>query len=82
MSKAADPFNYGLAIYLEWGPAMATPIEKRLAKALPKLGAAEITRLIREFRDIQASAGGIVIDQAHSGWGACRGLPVSLRITV
>src|SRR5256885_1840933 len=61
-----DEFNRGLAAYLEWGPAKATPIEKRLAKLLPHLSKPAIAKLIRTYSDIESAGHRCVIDQLET----------------
>jgi hypothetical protein len=65
MAKKAtsDPFNAGLAMYLEWGPSRTEDIHKRLAKANSKLTAKAIKAMVIEYSQINSSAHAIVIDQ-------------------
>ena len=61
--RPSDPFNRALAVFLEWGPAMDIPVEKRIAKVLPRATKSQIAAMIKEFTNLQFSASAIVIDQ-------------------
>src|SRR4030095_1866698 len=47
--KASDPFNRALGIFMEWGPAQATPVRERIAKAIPELRPREVRKILYEF---------------------------------
>jgi hypothetical protein len=64
--KAGDGFNQGLAVYIEWGPQQAKPVEQRLARTLPELSAKAIGELIKEYREIVWAAHRAVIDQLET----------------
>jgi hypothetical protein len=63
--KASDPFNRALGIFLEWGPAQATPVRERIAKALPELRPAEIKSLLSEFAALVSASCRIVEEQVE-----------------
>jgi hypothetical protein len=65
-AEKPDDLNLGLEIFLEWGPALAIPVAKRLKAALPNLSDEAIAKLIGEYGDIRSKAGAIVIDQLES----------------
>jgi len=64
--KPDEDFNRGLAAYLQWGPARATPIEQRLAKMLPHLAKPAVARLLRAYGEIESAAHRCVIDQLET----------------
>jgi hypothetical protein len=61
----AERFNRGLAVYIEWGPARAIPIEQRLTKVLGNLSPKAMKDLIAEYGQIQSTACAIVNDQVE-----------------
>jgi hypothetical protein len=64
-TRKADPFNRALGVFLEWGPAMATPAPERIAKAVPGLRPAEIKKLVSEFWTLVSTACRIVEEQVE-----------------
>src|SRR5262245_56933864 len=64
-TRKADPFNRALGVFLEWGPAMATPVPERIKKAVPGLRPAEIKTLISEFWTLRSTACRIVEEQVE-----------------
>ena len=64
-SPKGDPFNRALGLYLEWGPAQATPVRERIAKALPGLRPAEIKKLLAEFSGLVSASCRIVEEQVE-----------------
>ena len=61
--NSLDPFNRALAVFLEWGPAMAIPVEQRIKKVLPDVTTKEIGELVKRFIEIKFASSAIVIDQ-------------------
>jgi hypothetical protein len=63
--RSADAFNAALAVFLKWGPAQATPVRERIAKAAPGLRPAEIKKLLSEFDALRSAACRIVEEQVE-----------------